>query len=161
MSLSLKQLTVYLTLLGLGGGAGVLGSRYLMAEQQVARPPEAVPAVLQPLSSTPGRPPEANLNFIAQAVDRVGPAVVRIDSARQVSSRTFQNLSKIPSSGASLGMRCHLQNNGLERGTGSGFIISSDGRMITNAHVVAGAQSVKVTLKDGRTFDGRVVGVDS
>jgi S1-C subfamily serine protease len=49
----------------------------------------------------------------------------------------------------------------VERGTGSGFIISSDGRLITNAHVIAGSDTVKVTLKDGRTFDGRVVGVDS
>jgi S1-C subfamily serine protease len=88
MSLSLKQLTVYLTLLGLGGGAGALGSRYLMAEQQDAKPPEAVPAVSLPFPTRPlGRPPEANLNFIAQAVERVGPAVVRIDSSRRVSSR--------------------------------------------------------------------------
>ncbi|NEO48545.1 MAG: serine protease, partial [Moorea sp. SIO4A3] len=50
MSLSLKQLTVYLTLLGLGGGAGVLGSRYLMAEQEVIRRPQIVPAVLQPFT---------------------------------------------------------------------------------------------------------------
>jgi Do/DeqQ family serine protease len=163
MSLSLKQLTVYLTLLGLGGGAGVLGSRYLMAEQQVARPPEAVPAVLQPLSSQPsGRPPEANLNFIAEAVDRVGPAVVRIDSARQVSSKDIPEPFKNPFFRRFFGNEMPLpeQRKPLERGTGSGFIISSDGRMITNAHVVASAQSVKVTLKDGRTFDGRVVGVD-
>ncbi|HEY9708829.1 MAG TPA: HhoA/HhoB/HtrA family serine endopeptidase [Oculatellaceae cyanobacterium] len=164
MSLSLKQLTVYLTLLGLGGGAGVLGSRYLMAEQQVAQPQESIPAVLQRFPTQPsGRPPEANLNFIAEAVERVGPAVVRIDSARSVSSsknmpdafrnpffkRFFGNETPAPSEPR------------VERGTGSGFIISSDGRLITNAHVIAGSDTVKVTLKDGRTFDGRVVGVDS
>jgi S1-C subfamily serine protease len=161
MSLSLKQLTVYLTLLGLGGGAGVLGSRYLMADQQVATAPEAVPAVLQPLSTQPSsRPPEANLNFIAEAVDRVGPAVVRIDSARQLSSQDIPEALKNPFFKRFFGNEMPPPEQRVERGTGSGFIITADGRMITNAHVVAGADSVKVTLKDGRTFDGRVVGVD-
>jgi S1-C subfamily serine protease len=161
MSLSLKQLTVYLTLLGLGGGAGVLGSRYLMAEQQVASQPEAVPAVLQPLNSqAPSHPPEENLNFIAQAVERVGPAVVRIDSARQV-SRDVPDSFRNPFFRRFFGNEVPPPEQRVQRGTGSGFIISSDGRMITNAHVIAGAESVKVTLKDGRTFDGRVVGVDS
>jgi Do/DeqQ family serine protease len=162
MSLSLKQLTVYLTLLGLGGGAGVLGSRYLMAEQSVQRLPEAVPAVLQPSNAQPsGRPPEANLNFIAEAVDRVGPAVVRIDSARQV-SREVPDAFRNPFFRRFFGDEMPKPpEERVERGTGSGFILTSDGRMITNAHVVAGANRVKVTLKDGRTFDGKVVGVDS
>ncbi len=162
MSLSLKQLTVYLTLLGLGGGAGVLGSRYLMAEQSVQRPPEAVPAVLQPSKAQPlGRPPEANLNFIAEAVDQVGPAVVRIDSARQV-ARDVPDAFKNPFFRRFFGEEMpQPPGERVERGTGSGFILSADGRMVTNAHVVAGAERVKVTLKDGRTFDGKVVGVDS
>jgi S1-C subfamily serine protease len=48
----------------------------------------------------------------------------------------------------------------VERGTGSGVILSADGRLVTNAHVVAGADIVRVTLKDGRSLDGRVIGVD-
>jgi S1-C subfamily serine protease len=38
--------------------------------------------------------------------------------------------------------------------------LSTDGRLMTNAHVVANADAVKVTLKDGRSFDGEVIGVD-
>ncbi|AFZ20995.1 HhoA/HhoB/HtrA family serine endopeptidase [Allocoleopsis franciscana] len=162
MSLSLKQLTLYLTLLGIGGGAGVLGSRYLMAEQQVASSPQAVPAVLQPLpprSSIPA--PDANVNFIAQAVELVGPAVVRIDSARKLSSKDVPEPFKNPFFRRFFGNETPPPEQRVERGTGSGFIISSDGRLITNAHVIAGADNVKVTLKDGRTFSGRVVGVDS
>jgi S1-C subfamily serine protease len=49
----------------------------------------------------------------------------------------------------------------VERGTGSGFILSGDGRLLTNAHVVTGADTVEVTLKDGRTFEGRVIGADT
>jgi S1-C subfamily serine protease len=46
------------------------------------------------------------------------------------------------------------------RGTGSGFIIKSDGLVLTNAHVVNGADTVTVTLKDGRDFTGQVLGQD-
>ena len=45
--------------------------------------------------------------------------------------------------------------------TGSGFVIDGEGHVLTNAHVVAGAESVKVTLsEDGDTFDAKVVGRD-
>ena len=43
---------------------------------------------------------------------------------------------------------------------GSGFIISADGYLITNAHVVDGADEVKVNLADKRDFKAKVVGVD-
>jgi len=46
-------------------------------------------------------------------------------------------------------------------GTGTGFIISADGEVVTNAHVVDGADSVKVTLADGREFDATVKGIDT
>lgn len=45
-------------------------------------------------------------------------------------------------------------------GIGSGVILSSDGRILTNNHVVAGATSVTVTLSDGRTVDAEVLGTD-
>jgi S1-C subfamily serine protease len=48
----------------------------------------------------------------------------------------------------------------IGKGTGSGFIISADGKIVTNAHVVTGADRVKVTLKDGRVLEGKVVGID-
>src|SRR5919202_787119 len=162
MSLSLKQLTLYLTLLGIGGGAGVWGSRYLMAEQQVVESPQAVPAVLQPSPPKPFSPsPQTNLNFIAEAVEIVGPAVVRIDSSRKLSSQDVPEPFKNPFFRRFFGNEMAPPEQRVERGTGSGFIISDNGRLITNAHVIAGADSVKVTLKDGRTFDGKVVGVDS
>jgi Trypsin-like serine proteases, typically periplasmic, contain C-terminal PDZ domain len=46
------------------------------------------------------------------------------------------------------------------RGAGSGFIIRSDGYILTNEHVVKNAQNLKVTLQGGKKFDGRVIGTD-
>jgi S1-C subfamily serine protease len=48
-----------------------------------------------------------------------------------------------------------------EQGAGTGFIVSGDGVIYTNAHVVAGADEVIVTMPDGETLDGEVLGVDS
>lgn len=48
----------------------------------------------------------------------------------------------------------------MQQGTGSGFLTTADGQVITNAHVVAGADTVTVVLKDGRNYPGRVVGSD-
>ena len=45
-------------------------------------------------------------------------------------------------------------------GLGTGFVIESDGLIVTNAHVVDGAETVKVTLEDGRKFDATVIGTD-
>lgn len=166
MSLSFKQLTLYLTLLSLGGGAGILGNRYLQSENPIRQTASMTPAIQQPLPPQPSpslsRIPisPGNVNFIAEAAQKVGPAVVRIDAARKVESRLpelfqnplfrgfFGNEKPIPS------------DERVERGTGSGLILSTDGRLVTNAHVVAGADIVRVTLKDGRSLDGRVLGVD-
>lgn len=101
-------------------------------------------------------------NFIADAVDRVGPAVVRIDAARTV-------VQPVPSIFNEPFFREFFGDFGMagppatrvERGTGSGFIISGDGVILTNAHVVEGADQVIVTLRDGREFRGQVVGEDS
>lgn len=165
MSLSLKQLTLYLTLLAIGGGAGVLGSRYLEAKTDAIQTSSTMPMVLQPSfpqpTPTTGRIGSGSnsLNFIAEAVERVGPAVVRIDAARKVEA-PVPDIFRNPGFRRFFGDETPAPEEHVERGTGSGFILSADGRLITNAHVVAGTDTVKVTLKDGRVLDGRVLGTD-
>ena len=52
------------------------------------------------------------------------------------------------------------QEEEVPRGIGSGFIISADGFVLTNAHVVEGADEVYVTLTDKREFKAKIIGVD-
>ena len=103
-------------------------------------------------------PDPADSNFIVAAVDKVGPAVVRIDSSKTLGSRTPTDDPSRQQFGEGGGQSGPSKRT--VRGTGSGFIINADGQILTNAHVVNGADTVKVTLKDGRSFKGRVLGED-
>ena len=95
----------------------------------------------------PGGSLQPGNNFIVNAVDKVGPAVVRIDTVRRV----VNPLGGLFGSGPSVQQ---------QQGQGSGFITRSDGVILTNAHVVEGATEVGVTLPDGRSFRGKVLGGD-
>lgn len=168
MGFSLKQIGAYITFLVIGGGAGLAGGYTLRANRQ-PMPVETLPTLSENTafsleeerSSIRSLPTteRSNPNFIADAVKQVGPAVVRIDAARSVSgnlSDPFQN----PFFRRFFGEEDLPDPERIERGTGSGFILSANGRLITNAHVVSGADTVQVTLKDGRTFEGTVLGSD-
>ncbi|AHJ31652.1 trypsin-like peptidase domain-containing protein [Nodularia spumigena CS-584] len=98
-----------------------------------------------------------NPNFVVAVVQNVGDAVVRIDASRIVQSR---GVPTDPFLRRYFGNSQSSQPPQIERGSGSGFIINSSGQILTNSHVVDGADAVTVTLKDGRTFDGRVLGED-
>jgi len=168
MKLSLKQLAIYGFLLVIGGGAGLFGSRYLLPRnlsfQQLrnvtmASPPESI--VTNSPNGAIGATGGDNVNFIATAVQKVGPAVVRINATRKVANPISDAL-KNPLLRRFFGEdEQPIPQERIERGTGSGFILSEDGELLTNAHVVADTDTVQVTLKDGRTFEGKVVGVDS
>ncbi len=103
-------------------------------------------------------------SFVAKAVRSVGGAVVRIDTERTVTRNVPDMFYDDPFFRGSFGGRGGgFQNIPQEerlRGQGSGFIINSSGDILTNAHVVDGADLVTVTLKDGRAFEGFVEGVD-
>jgi len=103
-------------------------------------------------------------SFVAAAVNTVGPAVVRIDTERTVTRRANpEPLMEDPFFRQFFGddVFSQMPREQRLRGQGSGFIVDKGGVILTNAHVVDKADRVTVTLKDGRTFDGKVQGVDA
>ncbi|MDB9323532.1 trypsin-like peptidase domain-containing protein [Nodularia spumigena CS-591/04] len=95
-----------------------------------------------------------DVNYITRVVQKVGPAVVRIDSTRTVAISPDPVIERFfPGQ--------FPTREEEQQGLGSGFITTADGLIFTNAHVVADADKVTVLLKDGRSFEGEVVGADS
>jgi len=85
---------------------------------------------------------------------------VRIEASRTVTSRLPAEFND-PFFRRFFGSQLPQQQERVQRGTGSGFLISADGSILTNAHVVDGADTVRVILKDGRSFQGKVLGTDN
>jgi S1-C subfamily serine protease len=100
-------------------------------------------------------------NFVSNVVKEVGPAVVRIDVEKTV-TRQIDPLFNDPIFRRFFGEQLdQIPQQEVVKGLGSGFIIDHSGIILTNAHVVEGADRVTVSLKDGRTLNGEVKGVDS
>lgn len=92
---------------------------------------------------------------IVAARKKVAPSVVNIDTVSVITtspSIPFQFRDFFPEG--------FFQNQQQVKGAGSGFIIRSDGYILTNEHVVRDAQTLKVTLYGGKKYDGRVIGTD-
>lgn len=126
----------------------------------------------QPVPATP--PLVTGLPDFSNLIDKVGPAVVNIRTTERVTRgqgqpgeeemqeflRRFFG-GQMPSPRGRRGGPA--QGGGEEqvaRGVGSGFVISQDGFVLTNAHVVEGADEVTVTLTDRREFKAKVLGAD-
>ncbi|ELS04704.1 trypsin-like serine protease with C-terminal PDZ domain [Xenococcus sp. PCC 7305] len=102
-------------------------------------------------------------NFVASAIAKTGPAVVRIDTERTVIRRVdpfFDDPFFRQFFGDRFGQQQQQPRERQVRGQGSGFITDKSGIILTNAHVVSGADRVIVTLRDGREFEGTVKGTD-
>lgn len=153
----------YVIVVGLGAG-GVLASQQWFntatrspqtAQSPELSPPVAVSPIPAPSPVPNAAAPIAN-NFIAEAVAKVGSAVVRIDAQRTVST----DLLRDPFGRMFEDEAPFQPPSRIEEGTGSGFIIDRNGLILTNTHVVDGAEQVTVVLKDGRQFAGEVLGQD-
>lgn len=152
---------VSLVLLGIGIGIGIGGVFTISKSKFFIKNPEPLEKLQATESSKQFISFQNDNSFVIDVVKKVGPAVVRIDASRTIKNKVppvfddpfFRRFfsSEIPG----------VPPEQIERGTGSGFILSRDGQILTNSHVVAGTKEVTVTLKDGRTFEGKVLGTDS
>ena len=110
-----------------------------------------------PAQNTPtvySRPPVIMQSF-ADAVARAAPAVVNIYTARGVTER-----AQPPALNQLFGDFWPSYRQRVERSLGSGVIVNDAGTIVTNQHVIAGADSIRVQLADGRIADATIVGQD-
>jgi S1-C subfamily serine protease len=111
----------------------------LLLRDETEAPVQEEPRRFEPLPDE-GELLDAYSDAVTRVVEAVGPAVVH------------------------LGVRQEMMGRGGQRfeghGSGSGVLITPDGYLITNNHVVQGARQVEVTLSDGRTLSGTLVGTD-
>src|SRR5919204_7070324 len=122
-------------------------------------------AVGQPVASDPGLPVQTSY---ASIVSRVAPAVVTVRSERRVKVSAGQfpfmddpMLRELFGDRAPRGGQGQQQpRTEREEGLGSGVIVSPDGYILTNHHVVDGAQQVTVELTDRRVFNAKLIGSD-
>ncbi|KAB2909534.1 MAG: trypsin-like peptidase domain-containing protein [Ignavibacteriales bacterium] len=98
-------------------------------------------------------------SIITKTVAKVAPAIVGINviEVRQVNNPFFNPFFDDPFFQQFFGDQSYSQE---VKGLGSGFLISSDGYILTNDHVAGNAKKVTVTLTDGRHFEAKVVGTD-
>jgi len=141
----------------------------------------AVPAVLlllfALLASMHAAAQVRGLPDFTELVEQVGPSVVNIRTLEKVSAREaqagtpdeemqelFRRFFGVPMPAPNVPRQQRPNRPETEqerpRGVGSGFVLSADGFIMTNAHVVDGADQVMVTLPDKREFKARIVGAD-
>jgi serine protease DegS len=116
---------------------------------RVTRSP--APSVAPTVPQTAPAPPRASY---ADAVERAAPAVVNVYTARVVTERLA------PSLGELFGDYLPRYRQRIERSLGSGVIVDQSGHIVTNHHVIAHADLIRVQLADGRVADARIVGRD-
>ena len=124
-------------------------------------PPPTVSNTPNTIASAPASSGLASQNSFADVVERVAPAVVSVHSLRQARAprqhpffddprfREFFGLPRTPQSEAP-----------RVQGLGSGVIVSAEGYVLTNHHVIDGAEEIRVELSDHRVYSAKLVGSD-
>jgi serine protease Do len=133
--------------------AGLLNLPHASDAQEPGR--QAIIPVQAP-SIPEAKPLEELSQAFAAVADAVPPSVVYIQSQRteRAASR------RLPPGMEQFFVRPGRQQPQIERGSGSGFIVSADGYILTNNHVIANSDRVTVRLRDNRQFTAKLIGTD-
>jgi serine protease Do len=141
---------------------GCEGDRLSPISSSQAQTAQARPQTAQarPTASAPARLPD-----FSALVEQYGPAVVNISTTAKVhaEAQDFQIPGEPGDPFYEFFRRFQApmpQGDTIRKGVGSGFIVSADGYILTNAHVVDDANEVTVKLTDNREFGAKVVGTD-
>ncbi|QGZ39170.1 serine protease Do [Pseudoduganella flava] len=168
VSMTMKRLVVALCAVGvLGAGAAIAVQNHTASQQAMAAPAPAAP----PVNAAAGAPaptpaPMIALPDFSVIASRNGPAVVNISTTGSVKAaydRGDEPFADDPFFEFFRRFQGPPQRGGRDvpsHGIGSGFIVSADGLILTNAHVVRDAREVTVKLTDRREFRAKVLGSD-
>ncbi|MDD1415204.1 trypsin-like peptidase domain-containing protein [Dolichospermum sp. ST_con] len=158
MSRSIRQLSTHIVAIFMGVMLTFTSLRVLPSAAEPGPNPVTESSTI--LAQKPSSAVIGSHSFVTAAVNRVGSAVVRIDTERTITRRN-DPMMEDPFFRRFFGDSFPQQSPTEQlRGLGSGFILDKSGVILTNAHVVDKADKVTVRLKDGRTFEGKVKGID-
>src|SRR5271155_3109386 len=160
-SISLLRSKPAVLVLGFALGAAGLGLAHTTEKSLSSNPPATLK--LADASEGPSK------SSYAPLVKEVLPSVVNISSSKVVHNRmsSEEGMQMDPffrqffgQDGNDGGGRSHAPRDSREKALGSGVIVSPDGYILTNNHVVDGATDVQVTLSDKHEYKARIVGAD-
>src|SRR6266567_1178700 len=147
----------------LGGAIVLAGSALAFTTKPAAK----LVALNIPVDERPVARELGGRNSFAPVVKKVGPAVVKVFTTTKMHNTAYSGPPGMDDflrrffGDESEGRNPHRNfNRPRQQGVGSGVIVTKDGYILTNNHVVDGADEVKVTLQDGREFTAKVIGRD-
>ncbi|MCU1291017.1 MAG: protease Do [Acidobacteria bacterium] len=151
----LSSLFIILSLIGFSGCRTNLFSGEDASTQTTQNQPSTTPAPIVV---------DGVRTSYADVVEKTSPAVVRIES--QIKASALQQQQQFPfgmddffnQSPQTQPRQSPRQPN--ERGLGSGVIVSADGTILTNAHVIEGAEKITIQMNDDQTYEAKLVGID-
>ena len=137
----------------LGFGGGVLGS-YFMGQSQTDNKSITATANGQVVTATTADGKDSELKIVESTTVKNGTSS---NSIKDVVSRVKDSVVEITTEATSYSS---FYGQYVTQGAGSGVIISEDGYLLTNNHVIDGASQIKVTLSNNESYDAKVIGAD-